>query len=153
MSFLLFIVFSVSQWDKKITTLPGLYVIAVLALAPFGLCTIKFMRCISLLGTFLNFCLIYKIVEATNYWNGEAKTEKRSWTLLGFAFAITLFPPMFFWFFLYYTDVVSINLVLLASLMHLRQRYKTAAVAGKLTIPYFGCPAVMSTEQLLIFFV
>ena len=88
------------------------------------------MRCINLIGTFLNLYLIYKMV-VTTHWINQKESPQNSWTLIGFALSLVLLPPLFFWFFLYYTDVVSVNLILLTSLLHLQGRYKLAACTGE----------------------
>jgi alpha-1,2-glucosyltransferase len=46
------------------------------------------------------------------------------------AFNICLFPPLFFFYGLYYTDVVSALLVLMAYRFHLQQANKSLVLAG-----------------------
>lgn len=58
------------------------------------------------------------------------KNKWEDWIQLEIAYNITLFPPLFFWFFLYYTDVVSVNIVLLMLLLHFRTYYKISAFVG-----------------------
>ncbi|KAG7188873.1 hypothetical protein KM043_008479 [Ampulex compressa] len=117
-----------TYWDPKITTLPGLYVVTAFVLSPFNLCSTIYIRCVNLFGTFLNLYLSYAIISE------KCKNEKTlKWddlTKLAVAYNITLFPPLFFWHFLYYTDVMSVNMVLLMYLLHLRKNIKMAAVAG-----------------------
>ncbi|CAL7940024.1 unnamed protein product [Xylocopa violacea] len=121
-----------SQWDPKITTLPGLYIITTLILSPLSLCNIFYMRCINLLGTFLNLYLAYNILKqiSISYW----KQRWSSWIKLIVSCNITLFPPLFFWHFLYYTDVVSINAVLLMLLLHSHRKWKLASFIGLLSM-------------------
>ncbi|XP_043281544.1 putative Dol-P-Glc:Glc(2)Man(9)GlcNAc(2)-PP-Dol alpha-1,2-glucosyltransferase [Venturia canescens] len=120
------------EWDSKITTLPGLYVIASLFLAPVGLCKIFWMRCINLLGTIANFYLLYRIIQEQGQKNKNSISI--SWNMFGSVISLAYFPPLYFWFFLYYTDVLSLNFVLLTWLMHLRGRYQTAALTGSMAI-------------------
>ncbi|XP_033342291.2 alpha-1,2-glucosyltransferase Alg10 [Megalopta genalis] len=121
-----------TQWDPKITTLPGLYLIATLVLLPFNLCNIFYMRCLNLLGTFFNFYLVHNIIECITI---TRRTQKwNNWTQLMVACNIMLFPPLFFWHFLYYTDVVSVNSILLMLLLHLHKKFKTAATVGLLSV-------------------
>lgn len=121
-----------TQWDPKITTLPGLYIVTALILSPLSLCNIQYLRCINLFGTCINLYLAYNVVKEicmthrTQKWNDSLKLEV--------AYNITLLPPLFFWHFLYYTDVVSANTILLMLLLHLRKKYKLAAFAGCLAI-------------------
>ncbi|XP_076647875.1 alpha-1,2-glucosyltransferase Alg10 isoform X1 [Halictus rubicundus] len=121
-----------TQWDPKITTLPGLYLLATLILSPFNLCNIFYMRCINLLGTFINFYLIYNITKHISI-TRPAKRWK-NWKHLLVACNIMLFPPLFFWHFLYYTDVVSVNAILLMLLLHLHKKFKMAAAVGLLSV-------------------
>ncbi|XP_076243819.1 alpha-1,2-glucosyltransferase Alg10 [Calliopsis andreniformis] len=121
-----------TQWNPKITTLPGLYLLAALILSPSGLCNIFYMRFINLLGVFLNFYLANNIIKQlsitglTQRWN--------NWIRLAVAYNIMFFPPLFFWHFLYYTDIISINAVLLMLLLHLRKMFKMAAFVGLLAV-------------------
>lgn len=119
------------QWDPKITTLPGLYVITAVILSPFNSCNITYIRCVNLIGTCVNLYLIYNIMKEncksnrTNRWS--------NWLILTSAYNITFFPPLYFWCFFYYTDVASVNVVLLMLLLHCRKHTKMSAFAGKCT--------------------
>ncbi|XP_031849311.1 alpha-1,2-glucosyltransferase Alg10 [Nomia melanderi] len=117
-----------TQWDSKITTLPGLYLLATLILSPLNICTIFYMRCINLLGTFANFYLAYNIIKHIAIIRETKRWD--NWKNLMVASNVMLFPPLFFWHFLYYTDVVSVNAVLLMLLLHLRKKFIMAAVIG-----------------------
>ena len=117
-----------TQWDPKITTLPGLYVIATLLLSPLELCNTFHLRCLNLLATFLNFYLAYNIVKQISITRRMQRWS--SWTRLLVAYNVMFFPPLFFWHFLYYTDVVSVNVTLLMLLLHLRRQFKSAAFIG-----------------------
>ncbi|XP_034936246.1 putative Dol-P-Glc:Glc(2)Man(9)GlcNAc(2)-PP-Dol alpha-1,2-glucosyltransferase [Chelonus insularis] len=124
------------EWDKKITTLPGLYLISAALLAPFKLCTTLFLRGINLIGTFFNLFLIYQILRTTKWMKkieDDSQTDKHGLALT-IALTITLLPPLYFWHFLYYTDVISVNLVLLMYLLHQKQYYKSSVFAGALTV-------------------
>ncbi|KAL2722713.1 hypothetical protein V1478_009576 [Vespula squamosa] len=115
-------------WDSKITTLPGLYFLTAAILAPLNLCNILYIRCINLFGTFANLYLTYSLMKQIH------KNNWDDWMQLEIAYNITMFPPLFFWFFLYYTDVVSVNIVLLMLLLHFRTYYKISAFIGLLSI-------------------
>lgn len=91
------------------------------------------MRCINLLGTFVNLYLAYNIFEQISL---SCQTQKwSSWMKLTVSYNIMFFPPLFFWHFLYYTDVVSVNAVLLMLLLHLREQFKMAAFLGTYKMP------------------
>ncbi|KAF7396508.1 hypothetical protein HZH66_007370 [Vespula vulgaris] len=115
-------------WDSKITTLPGLYFLSAAILSPVNLCNILYIRCINLFGTFANLYLTYSLMKQIH------KNKWEDWMQLEIAYNITMFPPLFFWFFLYYTDVVSVNIVLLMLLLHFRTYYKISAFVGLLSI-------------------
>ena len=120
------------QWDPKITTLPGLYVIATLLLSPLELCNTFHLRCLNLLATFLNLYFTYDIVKQISI---TRRTQRwSSWTRLLVAYNVTFFPPLFFWHFLYYTDVASVNVTLLMLMLHLCRRFKSAAFVGFLSV-------------------
>ena len=58
---------------------------------------------------------------------------KLTWPLFGFnhaVFNICLFPPLFFFYGLYYTDVISALLVLMTYRFHLQRANKCLVVAG-----------------------
>lgn len=104
--------------------------LTALILGPLKLCSTIFLRGVNLIGTFLNLYLSYKILNTTT-WVEKTKTEKTEWLTSAVALSITLLPPLFFWHFLFYTDVVSINLVLLMILLHQKKCYKSSAAIGK----------------------
>ncbi|XP_012282263.1 putative Dol-P-Glc:Glc(2)Man(9)GlcNAc(2)-PP-Dol alpha-1,2-glucosyltransferase [Orussus abietinus] len=117
------------EWDSKITTLPGLYLITAGVLAPFGLCNITWIRSINLIGTLFNVFLVYKITKYNR--SGFSHSD---WIHLTTTYVIVLFPPLYFWFFLYYTDVISVNTVLLMLLLQLQKHFTAAAFVGMLSI-------------------
>ncbi|XP_071571230.1 dol-P-Glc:Glc(2)Man(9)GlcNAc(2)-PP-Dol alpha-1,2-glucosyltransferase [Temnothorax nylanderi] len=121
-----------TQWDPKITTLPGLYLIATAILSPFDLCNTTYIRCINLLGTCINLYLLYNVIKENCKSN---KTDRwNNWLILASAYNLALFPPLYFWCFFYYTDVVSVNVVLLMLYLHQRKRTKMTALAGLLGV-------------------
>lgn len=86
------------------------------------------MRFINLIGTFLNLYLAQSIIKqmSITHW----RQRWNDWTKFIVACNIMLFPPLFFWHFLYYTDVTSVNAVLLMLLLHLCKKFKMAALVG-----------------------
>lgn len=54
------------QWDPKITTFPGLYLVSALIFAPLKACSVYNLRLVSLIGSVCNAVLIYKIREHVN---------------------------------------------------------------------------------------
>ncbi|XP_066581431.1 dol-P-Glc:Glc(2)Man(9)GlcNAc(2)-PP-Dol alpha-1,2-glucosyltransferase [Prorops nasuta] len=121
-----------THWNPKITTLPGLYIVTALILTPFDLCDNIYIRCTNLIGTFGNLALSYYIINAIE--QTDKKNRWNNWLRLAVSYNIAFFPPLFFWFFLYYTDVLSVNIVLLMLLSHLKKNLKLAAFAGFLSL-------------------
>ncbi|XP_018309656.1 putative Dol-P-Glc:Glc(2)Man(9)GlcNAc(2)-PP-Dol alpha-1,2-glucosyltransferase [Mycetomoellerius zeteki] len=120
-----------TEWDPKITTLPGLYFITSVILSPFNLCDITYMRGISVLGAFINLYLFFNIIKENwmsqmDWWN--------KWSIIGLTHNLTLFPPLYFWSFFYYTDVMSVNMVLLMFYLHQRKHTMMVALAGLLAV-------------------
>ncbi|XP_046481620.1 dol-P-Glc:Glc(2)Man(9)GlcNAc(2)-PP-Dol alpha-1,2-glucosyltransferase isoform X1 [Neodiprion pinetum] len=127
------------EWDQKITTLPGLYLMAVVLFAPLKLCNTIVLRGINLIGTFANFFVVYQIltssIERRQYGAKQKSHDQRQqWTILIASLNIAILPPLYFLLFLYYTDVISTNLVLLMYLFYIKRRFKTSAFAGVLAV-------------------
>lgn len=119
-----------NEWDPKITTLPGLYLFSWLVLSPLKWCTTFNLRLVNLSLTFLNFYITYKLIkELQKHRRRRNRPEYIPFDYLT-AYNITLFPPLFFWFFLYYTDIFSMTMVLLMLLFYAKQRNFLAAIFG-----------------------
>ncbi|KAL7792037.1 glycosyltransferase family 59 protein [Trichoderma ceciliae] len=122
-----------SEWDDKITTPPGLYWISILipqAAKSGGLiasytCDPKFLRATNAIGIVaLSYIalLCRKEIEARLHQAHSSVSIKAvSQYAMHTAFNIALFPLLFFFSGLYYTDVVSTAAVLAAFLNHLRR--------------------------------
>lgn len=127
-----------TEWDQKITTFPGLYLIAVAVLAPFNLCTTFFLRGVNLLATFANLYVIHELIKSTCDTEEKKKRgkidERKKWNRLLTSLNIALLPPLYFLLFLFYTDVVSTNMVLLMYLLYLKRKFKTSAFVGVLAV-------------------
>eukprot|EP00743_Colponemidia_sp_Colp-15_P007020 GILK01007576.1.p1 GENE.GILK01007576.1~~GILK01007576.1.p1 ORF type:complete len:476 (-),score=56.38 GILK01007576.1:150-1526(-) len=118
-----------SQWDPKITTFPGLYLVSLLLKSAVGLfgsldaCNLAALRAVN---TYLfgpgSFFIMYDIVRVRH--NPDSTVSLMYAVLLG------LFPVHFFFHFLYYTDSGSTFFVLLMYLLTLKQAHKAAALAG-----------------------
>ena len=123
------------EWDPKITTLPGLYLFAALIFGPTNLCTITYLRFINVCCTYVNFLLISELVSCVSEKRKNVpEKDLRIHKLYLTAWNITFFPPLFFWFFLYYTDTFSVSLTLSMLLLHMHNRNKTAALMGAFSI-------------------
>ncbi|XP_014208018.1 putative Dol-P-Glc:Glc(2)Man(9)GlcNAc(2)-PP-Dol alpha-1,2-glucosyltransferase [Copidosoma floridanum] len=123
------------EWDQKITTLPGLYLFAAAILGPFKFCTITHLRLLNVFFTYINVWLAYLILNKQRREKVTKQEENlRVYSLFLRAWNIAFFPPLFFWFFLYYTDVFSVTLILLMFLCYISRKDKSAAFVGLLTI-------------------
>lgn len=130
-----------TQWDPKITTLPGLYLFSVGLLRPLHFlispslpliasCSVVMLRSVNLLIALTNLLLIHCLTGA-RHGQKEGYSE-----LLGLwsSFNISLLPPLFFPSLLYYTDPLSTCLVLLTYTLHLSDRPLLASLAGFFSI-------------------
>lgn len=97
-------------WDPKITTPPGLYLISWLIYQVTGRCSITDLRALNVVTIVLGYLLTYGIVQ-------KQKSTRRLT-----AANIWLFPPLFFFSALYYTDVQSAFWTILAYRSY--QRYE-----------------------------
>lgn len=126
-----------TQWDPKITTFPGLYLVSTVLNYPLGTCSTWSLRLTSLLASVVNVWLICQIRRAVL----QPTTEKTATTKhqasyqnIGMeALNIALLPPLYFFAHLYYTDVLSMTTVLALILFSSRHRHNWAALFGKLS--------------------
>ncbi|NWI98920.1 AG10A glucosyltransferase, partial [Crypturellus undulatus] len=123
------------QWDPMITTLPGLYLVSVGIARPlawlFGwtgsiACSTGMLRFINLLFSVGNFYLLYLLFS---------KVHPKSKAVSGFqrilsTLTLALFPTLYFFTFLYYTDPGSVFFTLFSYLMCLYGNHKTSALLG-----------------------
>ncbi|XP_074050959.1 ATP-binding cassette sub-family D member 2 isoform X5 [Macrotis lagotis] len=123
------------QWDPMITTLPGLYLVSVGLVKPATwiigwsqhvVCSIGMLRFVNLLFSVGNFYLLYLLF---------CKLQQRNKAVSGIqrilsALTMAIFPTLYFFNFLYYTETGSMFFVLFAYLMCLYGNYKTSALLG-----------------------
>lgn len=117
--------FNFKVWDPKVTTLPGLYLISAAILGPFGLCSIFWLRAISLLFSCINFVLFYLLF---------ARRIRGELHKVSSALAMSLLPPLYFLAHIYYTDVVSITTCLLFIILNEKGYHFPASIAGFLSV-------------------
>ncbi|KAJ7329607.1 hypothetical protein JRQ81_015781 [Phrynocephalus forsythii] len=122
------------QWDPMITTLPGLYLVSVGIVKPaawlFGwsgsvVCSTGMLRFINLLFTIGNVYLLYLLFCRIHHKKAVSGFQRILSTL-----AVTIFPVLYFFTFLYYTDTGSAFFTLFAYLMCLYGNHKTSALLG-----------------------
>jgi len=119
------------EWDDKITTLPGLYLISVLFLTPLKLlnisCTIWWLRYLNLVINFFNIFLITEILKKL-----EKDTKPQTFTSI----TIAAFPLLYFFSFFYYTDPGSVTSVLAMYLSSLHQRNHLSGLFAVISIMF-----------------
>ncbi|KAK1755540.1 glycosyltransferase [Echria macrotheca] len=105
------------DWDDKITTPPGLYLLSVAThqLFMFTTCSTLSLRSTNLLATLLTAMVATRCHMAIQAQHGQRSHGQSLHTGLN----IALFPVIFFFSALYYTDVVSTLAVLIAYENHL----------------------------------
>jgi len=130
-----------TQWDPKITTLPGLYLFSVGLLRPLhfllspslpliATCSVVMLRSVNLLIALTNLLLIHCLTGA-RHGQKEGYSELLGlWSSLN----ISLLPPLFFSSLLYYTDPLSTCLVLLTYTLHISDRPLLASLAGAFSV-------------------
>ncbi|XP_063304135.1 dol-P-Glc:Glc(2)Man(9)GlcNAc(2)-PP-Dol alpha-1,2-glucosyltransferase [Pelobates fuscus] len=123
-----------NQWDPMITTLPGLYLASVGIVKPvawiFGwnetvVCSPGMLRFVNLLFSLGNLYLVYLIFCQVHF-----KHKVSSFRKILSALNLYLFPTLYFFTFLYYTDSGSTFFVLFTYLMCLYGNHKSAALLG-----------------------
>lgn len=117
------------QWDPKITTFPGLYIVSTLLNFAPGTCSVWSLRLTSLIASVFNVWLIYQIrltILQKRFANDRSLNNVELETL-----SVALLPPMYFFAHLYYTDVVSVSAVLALMLFNMRNQHNIASIFGK----------------------
>ena len=108
--------YNFSHWDSKITTPPGLYISSLLLYSPASLfsslltlCTILNLRSTNILFSSLNTAMLFLILRSI-----RPTSDVKLVSL--YALTLSLFPPLYFFSFFYYTDQGSTFFVLTAML-------------------------------------
>ncbi|KAL1635080.1 glucosyltransferase [Neofusicoccum ribis] len=124
-----------THWDSKITTPPGLYLLSYLVFRVTGRCDIYVLRALNCsLALFIaqvSFSILarlYGLLKQKSSAEVTASSDARQTALftnaVHTALNICLFPPLFFFFGLYYTDVPSTFFVLLSYFYALKAQQK-----------------------------
>ncbi|XP_069694039.1 dol-P-Glc:Glc(2)Man(9)GlcNAc(2)-PP-Dol alpha-1,2-glucosyltransferase isoform X2 [Periplaneta americana] len=127
----------VNDWDRKITTLPGLYLLSVGVLMPLStllrweLCGIYALRLTNVFACFANFYIIYNIRRRLR--PEREGLEERLQDLLS-AVNLASFPVLYFFTFLYYTDMTATSLILLSYLLQLDGRTLSASLTASVAV-------------------
>jgi len=100
------------QWDPKITTPPGLYLFSYAVTSVRAFFNPK-LKPTTEEWRFVNISLLYLLLVALYIWTALGKKTVRHENVLQREFSIILFPLLFFFSGLYYTDVLSTFTVVL----------------------------------------
>ncbi|KAH7389490.1 alpha-2-glucosyltransferase Alg10 [Phaeosphaeria sp. MPI-PUGE-AT-0046c] len=152
-------------WDPKITTPPGLYLIAKLMKPVFG-CGTNSLRALNVLASclicFSSFDILRLLRVPPIQQQGKAASAKErarngdqdSSVLLdaNTALNIALFPPLFFFSALFYTDVMSTLAVLLSYNVFLRKKTASGSFFDNIVAVLIGIVALLF-RQTNIFWV
>jgi alpha-1,2-glucosyltransferase len=118
-----------SYWNEKITTPPGLYFFSIGLKYLFGLgCALAELRFTNIVFLFGIGLLVYLIVIK--------KTKENHLTAALHSFSVALFPFVFFFSFLYYTDVGSLFFVLLSYYLCLEHCFTWAALSSSVACTF-----------------
>lgn len=143
------------DWDPKITTLPGMYFVSIVGLRVLSflrgqtlhaLCSTAFLRFTNIPFLLGNLCLLRQLLlrlhrpvdvkkaqrhkeEATKWFNEEFVTKCSATALV-----LIVFPVLYFFTFLYYTDSSSVFFVLLMYYLGLCGNHMSAALAGFVSV-------------------
>jgi len=146
------------SWDPKLTTPPGLYSFSLLLkVVAFGSCEVPDLRSIGLitLAALLLLCYLLRSSLQRNQEraekNGRGSSADCS-TIAHAAFNICLFPPLFFFSGLYYTDVLSTFIVILTYYVFLQNSSSRSSIIINLAMYVFGLVALFM-RQTNIFWV
>ncbi|KAK7532258.1 putative glucosyltransferase [Phyllosticta citribraziliensis] len=152
------------KWDPKITTPPGLYLLSYVVFRITGRCDVFVLRALNCsLALFLaqiSFSILtrlYGLLKTTNASPTNFAYNKRDVTLftsaVHTAVNICLFPPLFFFLGLYYTDVPSTLFVLLSYHHALKTQQKKAGKTASAVVTVLIGVAALFFRQTNIFWV
>lgn len=138
------------QWNGKITTPPGLYLVTIAVLKPFSelyafgedaadrICPTPMLRFVNLVFACGNAYLIFLINcnihrTDTEQTDGTVRPSNNT-SLLMSSLSLATFPLLFFFNFLFYTDPGSLFFVLLMYLHHLNGQEWLASLFGTISL-------------------
>lgn len=151
------------QWNDKITTLPGLYFASQIPLTIYSLgnfeklkenCSAYFLRLTNIMFIIGCYFIFYEISRILRHHRNEAPSKLKGHTN---ALVLTFFPLLYFYSFMYYTDVGSTFFVFLCYYCSLLDCHITSAAVGciavlfrQTNIIWVGFSAATSIIQYLL---
>uniref|UniRef100_A0A0B7A7B3 Dol-P-Glc:Glc(2)Man(9)GlcNAc(2)-PP-Dol alpha-1,2-glucosyltransferase n=1 Tax=Arion vulgaris TaxID=1028688 RepID=A0A0B7A7B3_9EUPU len=128
--------YNFSSWDPMITTLPGLYLFSLVQLLPFAslqgvslseVCTTQILRASNLTYCIGNFVLLLILCKKLT---GDTQVNKSAHLHVLSATVLVLFPVLYFFTWLYYTDPGSTFFTLLMYALCLYGRHNSSAAVS-----------------------
>lgn len=110
-----------TQWDPKITTLPGLYIISSLVLTSLD-CSTYNLRLVNLIASCLNIFLFGSILKYVYF------IENRQLKIVLQAVNLALLPPLYFFSHVFYTETLSLTFLLAFSRLCFSNQNKVLAL-------------------------
>ncbi|XP_059480055.1 putative Dol-P-Glc:Glc(2)Man(9)GlcNAc(2)-PP-Dol alpha-1,2-glucosyltransferase [Neocloeon triangulifer] len=122
------------EWDPKITTPPGLYFASIFTLKLLSfvkvgdfVCNLFDLRMTNSIFTCLNFIILTWIYSKKN-------KNLSSWVGVADILSLTTFPILYFFSFLYYTDVISTFTILAMYCAYLHGKISISALFGFISL-------------------
>ncbi|KAM9965606.1 hypothetical protein ACTFIR_005777 [Dictyostelium discoideum] len=167
--------FKFKEWDNKITTLPGLYILALIysnLLSMFGIgdgiwishCSVVVLRSFNVFCLIITFFSIYEILKISTYnlllspasslsslkMNRKEVIENKNSinnTIILRTIHLSIFPIFYFFHFLFYTDVVSTCSIFLTLLFSLKNKFNLSSFFGLISV------TIRQTNIIWVFFI
>ncbi|KAI9714427.1 MAG: glucosyltransferase [Bogoriella megaspora] len=148
-------------WDPKITTPPGLYLLSAAISSVFSRCDTVILRATNVVGILAIFLATFgcylRLSRQNELRSGQPKDDGVKYLLRAYqthsSLNVALFPPLFFFSALYYTDVLSTLLVLMSFDLHLQASdAESAGLQVSIQILFNGALALLF-RQTNIFWV
>lgn len=107
-----------THWDEKITTFPGLYLIAS-CISDYYECNTYNLRFINLVGSVINLLLFSSILKFT-----YEKSSEGTLKIVLQALNLAILPPLYFYSHVFYTDTLSLSFLLMYTRCSLVKNHK-----------------------------
>ncbi len=129
------------DWDPKITTLPGLYLVAAAFSWASGLsCSLSFLRSINVVFNAISFVLMWKMYSSK--WRNHLTFLEAT----AHAATLSLYPVHFFFGFMFYTDSGATCFTLL----YLWLSDSSTGTRGMLVASLTGCLAILFRQTSVV---